>query len=136
MAGGVASTDGLGGGARSTGSVDPEARRQGGELLKQFERWLEAQRLTRAFGEHAIEHQGVEVDVEIEAPAEPLDDCHAAGLAAAPTAPPRAPAVEGEQGARVDPEHGAAQVVIPGQEVAQTVGQVNTHWRIGTRSNT
>jgi hypothetical protein len=30
---------------------------------------------------HAIEHQRVEVDVEVEAPAEPLDDSDGAGLA-------------------------------------------------------
>jgi len=64
----------------------------------------------------------VEVDIEVEPTAEPLDDGHTAGLAAADTASPHAPALEGEQGARVNREDGTAQVVIPGQEIAQTVG--------------
>jgi hypothetical protein len=42
-------------------------------------------------------------------------------MAVAETASSRAPTLEGEQGARVDPEDGAAQVVIPGQEIAETV---------------
>ena len=75
----------------------------------------------------------MEVDIEVEPAAEPLDDGDAAGLAAEQTAPPGAPALEGEQGARVDPEHGAAQGVIPGREIAQAVGQAQhplTDWDV------
>ena len=61
---------------------------------------MEAQRLARAFGEDALENQSMEVDIEVEPAAEPLDDGDAAGLAVAQTAPPGAPALEGEQGAR------------------------------------
>ena len=63
------------------------------------------------------------MDVEIESPAEALDDRHAAGLAAAPPASARVSSLEGKEGTHVDPEHGAAQGVILGHEVAKAVGQ-------------
>ena len=80
---------------------------------------LEAQRVPHSFAEHAVEHQGVEVDVEIESPAEALDHRHAAGLAAVPVALPRAPALEGEQGAHVDPTGGPGRGATPDQRGAR-----------------
>jgi len=55
------------------------------------------------------------VDVEVERAAEPLDDGDAARLTITNPAPARAPALEGEQGARIHSEDGAAQVVVPSQ---------------------
>jgi hypothetical protein len=58
------------------------------------------------------------MDIEVEPAA---DDGHTAGMAVAETASSRAPSLGGGQGARVDPEDGAAPVMIPGQEIAETV---------------
>jgi hypothetical protein len=66
------------------------------------------QSVVLAFGEDAVEDQRVEVDVEVEAPTEPLDDGQTAGAAVADAVPTRAPPLEGQQRPHVDSQHGAA----------------------------
>lgn len=72
---------------------------------------------------HAVEHQRVKVDVEIERPAEALQDDNRAA-AAARDAPLTQPATEtSEHGPHEESRHRAAALVIPRQAVAQPMRQ-------------
>ena len=73
--------------------------------------------------EDAVEHERVEVDVQLQAAPEALDHRHRAGLALRDAVRPRGARVEGEQPAGIHAQHGAAQGVIPRQAVAQAIRQ-------------
>lgn len=76
-----------------------------------------------SLAEDTVEHEGVQVDVELETAPEPLDHRHRAGLALRDAVRPRGARVEGEQLAGIHAQHGAAQGVIPRQSVAQAIRQ-------------
>jgi hypothetical protein len=65
----------------------------------------------------------MEVHVQIEPASEPLNDRHAPGMAVAKAQTERASSLERQQHARVDREHGAAELVVPRDEIADTKGQ-------------
>jgi hypothetical protein len=69
-------------------------------------------------GEDLVEHEGVEMDIEVEAPAEALDDGDAPGVPVPDPTPARLPALDTQQRPRVDAQHGAAEGVVPGEQVA------------------
>src|SRR3972149_3070656 len=58
-------------------------------------------------GEDPVEHEGVEMDIEVEAPAEALDDGDAPGAPVPDLTPARLPALGTQQHPRVDAQHGA-----------------------------
>jgi hypothetical protein len=70
--------------------------------------WHEPQRASRVLGKNASEHEGMEVHVQIDAPAEALDHRHGPTLPVPRTAR-LAAAVEAQEHANVDGEDGAAQ---------------------------
>jgi hypothetical protein len=82
---------------------------------------MELQAVVPGGGEHAVEDEGVEVDVRVEGPAEALNNRQAAAPAVAEAEPARPPALEAEERADVDGEDGATEAVVPGQQVAQPV---------------
>jgi hypothetical protein len=61
--------------------------------------------------------------VDVDRAAESLNRGHGAGATIADAAPARASTFEGEKRAGVDGEHGAAEPMVPCQEIAQTVRQ-------------
>ncbi len=63
---------------------------------------MKAEQTRLALGEHPVEHQRVEVDVQVEAPAEALDDSEAPGVPVPDPTPARLPALETRQRPRVD----------------------------------
>jgi len=63
------------------------------------------------------------VNIELEPAAEPLNHGHGAAPPVAHTAAAGPAAIEAQDGADVDSEHRAAELVVPGEEVAQAVGQ-------------
>ena len=65
----------------------------------------------------------MKVDVQVEPAAEALDDGDAARVAVADTVAVRPPALETQQYASVDREHGTRELVIPREEIAEAVGQ-------------
>jgi hypothetical protein len=65
----------------------------------------------------------MEVDVEVQSSPESLNDRHTPGMAAAKAAAERTSPLERQQGARVDGEHGATELVVPRKEIAEPVGQ-------------
>src|SRR2546429_1615055 len=72
-----------------------------------------------SLGEDAVQEEGVEVDVQLEAAPEALDHRHGAAPPVARAA--RSAAIEAEHGPSGDAEHGAAERVIVGEEIAQAV---------------
>jgi hypothetical protein len=77
----------------------------------------------RALAEDAVQHESMEMDVELEAAAEALDDCQRARLAALDAVGARRARIERDEGAGKHAQHGAAQGMIPGQTVAQAIGE-------------
>jgi hypothetical protein len=73
--------------------------------------------------EHAIEHQGMDVHVEIQRPAEPLDHGHRAPARLREARGTPLLAQQAEHGAKEHGGHPAAQVVVPGQPLPQPVRQ-------------
>jgi len=65
----------------------------------------------------------VEVNIELEATPEALDHRHGTAPPVGHAAAAGSATIEAEDGADVDGEHRAAELVIPREEVAQTVGQ-------------
>lgn len=61
-------------------------------------RGMKLQAVVRRGNEHAVECKRVEVDVQVERPAEALDDRQAAAPAGADAEPARAAALEAEEG--------------------------------------
>ena len=76
-----------------------------------------------SLAEDTVEHERVEVDVQLQAAAEALDHGHGAGLALRDAVRPHGARVAGEQPAGIHAQHGAAQGVIPRQSVAQAIRQ-------------
>jgi len=74
-------------------------------------------------GEDAVEHEGVEVNVQLEPIPEALDYGHGSALSVAHAVSACPPAIEAEDGADGDAEHRAAERVVPGEPVAQAVRQ-------------
>jgi hypothetical protein len=77
----------------------------------------------RGYGEHAVEHQRVEVDVQVEHPTKSLYHRHAPtpGVRHATTA--SAPALPAEERVRVHAQHRATQLMVPREQIAQPVRQ-------------
>ena len=86
-------------------------------------RWRgsEAHGAVRRGRKHAVENEGMEMDVGLEAAAKPLNrgDGSASTIDDAPA--PRAPTLEAEERAGVDAQYGAAEDVIPRQAIAERV---------------
>jgi len=61
--------------------------------------------------------------IQVEPAAEPLDDRHTAGVAIADSESASAPALESQERAQVNSQHGTGEVVIPRQDITKTVGQ-------------
>jgi hypothetical protein len=71
--------------------------------------------------ENAVEHERVEVNVQLQSTAKALDHGHRASLAVLGATRTRGPRVEGEQRPGMHAQHRAAQRVIPGEAVAQAI---------------
>src|SRR5438093_1831049 len=76
-----------------------------------------------SLGEDAVQEEGVEVDVQLEAAPEALDHRHGAAPPVAHSPAARSAAIEAEHGPSGDAEHRAAERVIVGEEIAQAVRQ-------------
>src|SRR5438094_9185289 len=74
-----------------------------------------------SLGEDAVQEEGVEVDVQLEAAPEALDHRHGAAPPVARAA--RSAAIEAAHGPSGDHEHRPAERVIVGEEIAQAVRQ-------------
>jgi site-specific recombinase XerC len=74
-------------------------------------------------GDHAVQHERVEVDVEIERATEPLDDDHGAAPPVDDALAAGALAQEPEDRPHGDAGHGPTQCVVPGQQVPQPMRQ-------------
>src|SRR5437016_2482891 len=74
-----------------------------------------------SLGEDALQEEGVEVDVQLEAAPEALDHRHGAAPPVAHARAARSAAIEAEHGPSGDAEHRAAERVIVGEEIAQAV---------------
>src|SRR5213596_2333058 len=115
--------------------VEPAAREEtldapvdGGEQPRHLlvARWLggvELEAPVFSRGEDAVQQEGVEVDVQLEAAPEALDHRHGAAPPVAHARARRAAAIEPEHGAYGDAEHRAAERMIVGEEIAQAVRQ-------------
>ncbi len=105
----------------------PEIRFDRGEDVADVERvqpgaGVKAQRVT-VLREDPIEHQHMEVDVRVERAPESLHD---GDRAAPPVGDPRVPRLapqKTEDRSQGAPHDGAAEIVIPGQPIAEAVGQ-------------
>lgn len=75
--------------------------------------------------EHAVSHQRVQMDVEIQRPTEALDDPRGAAAPIGDAGTVRAAPEEPEYGSDSHPADRATQVVIPGQQVPQPVRQTH-----------
>ena len=84
---------------------------------------MEAEGAGRVLAEHPVESEGVEVDVQVEPAAEALDHGEGAGVAVTHAALARLAIVQVQEGSDEDPEDGAAEAVVPRQQVAQAVGE-------------
>jgi hypothetical protein len=78
----------------------------------------------------------MEVDVEIESPAEALHDRDGAAPAAGHAVTASAAPQEPEHRTPGDAGHGPTQLVIPRQQVPQPMRQAGTHCRTGTSGKT
>ena len=81
--------------------------------------------------EGAVQYERLEVNIQLEPAAEALNRCHRAGPAVLDAVRTRGAGVEGEQRTEIHAQHRAAQGVIPGQAVAQTIRQRQhplAHW--------
>src|SRR5439155_14564675 len=76
-----------------------------------------------SLGEDAVQQEGVEVDVQLEAAPEALDHRHGAAPPVAHARARRAAAIEPEHGAYGDAEHRAAERMIVRKKIAQAVRQ-------------
>ena len=74
-----------------------------------------------AFSEHAVQHQGMDVDVHIERRPEPLDDRHGPAASVSDALFPRPSSEEAEHRADQDRHHRPAQRVIPGEQIPNPV---------------
>jgi hypothetical protein len=94
-------------------------------------RGVKGERPGPSLTEDAVQYERVEVNIQLEAAAEALDRCHRAGPAVLDAVRTGGARVEGEQRTDIHAQHRAAQGVIPGQAVAQTIRQRQhplAHW--------
>lgn len=73
--------------------------------------------------EHAINHECVDMHIQIKRAAETLNDRHRSTVSVLHTVPTRATAKEAEQRAHVDGHDGTTQIVVPRQDVPQSIRQ-------------
>jgi hypothetical protein len=73
--------------------------------------------------EYPVEDEGMEVDVEVEPAAEALDDGERASVAIRDAVLAGLAAIEVQERPDKDTEDGAAEAVVPGEQIAQPVGQ-------------
>ena len=88
----------------------------------------------RVSREHAVQHGGMDMDVEIEGAAKPLDHGHRAPTTVPDAAVERASAQEAEHGADEHGDDTATQLVVPRQLVTKPVRQAQhplPHGHIG-----
>ena len=81
----------------------------------------EAERAGRVGREDAVEDERMKVHVEIQRAPEALDGGDGAAPTVRDAALTRPAAVEAQESARVDREHGATEPMIPGEQVAQAM---------------
>jgi len=95
---------------------------------------MELERAVGAFGEHAVQHEGVEVDVQLQAAPEPLDhrDGSTPAVAHAPAA--CSSSVEAEHGADGDAEDRTAELVVPGLAGTGSMGTATHQPRAAERA--
>ena len=115
--------------------LEPPARKQAAHAAvdrgEQPGHLLVARRLGRvkleraigALGEDAVQKEGVEMDVQLKAAPEALDHRHRAAPATAHARTAGPVPIETEHCADGDAEDRAAELVVPGEEVAHAVGQ-------------
>lgn len=84
---------------------------------------MKGERPGASLTEHPVQRQRMEMDIQLEAAAEALDQRHGADLAIRDAECPRGARVEGEQCSGIHGQHRAAQGVIPGQAVTQAIRQ-------------
>ena len=84
---------------------------------------MELQRTVGALAEHPVQEQRMEVDVELKSAPEALDHRHGAAPPIARASAARLLPIETEDGTHRDAENRAAELVIPGTEVAQSARQ-------------
>ena len=84
---------------------------------------VKTQAARRLLAEHPVEGEGVEVDVQVEPAPEALDDGEGARVAIVHSVLPPLMTVEVQEGPDEDAEDGAAEAVVPGEQVAQAVGE-------------
>ncbi|MFZ1058261.1 MAG: hypothetical protein WAP47_03600 [Candidatus Rokuibacteriota bacterium] len=84
---------------------------------------VEAEAAGRVLAEHPVEGEGVEVDVQVEPAPEALDDGEGAGVAVTDARSVGLAVVEVQESPDEDAEDGAAEAVVPGEQVAQAVGE-------------
>jgi hypothetical protein len=106
----------------------PKPRLHGGQHLRHVQRCQTPRRMKpdptgRVAREHAVEHQRVDVHVQIERPAEPLNDGHGPPAWLLETDGARVVPQQAEYGAQEDSGHPTAQVVVPREPVPQSVRQ-------------
>jgi hypothetical protein len=100
-------------------------RREEARHLPIGRRWrgMEARGAVRCGREHALQDERVEVDVQLDAAPETLDRRHRPAPAIDDPATAPAAALEPEQRAGVDREHGATERVVPCEAIAERVRQ-------------
>ena len=86
-------------------------------------RRVKCQPAPRVVGEHAVQHEGVKMDVDVQRPTRALHRRHHPRLHTGNAARARVAPVHVAQRARVHAQHRAAQPVIPRQLVAQPIRQ-------------
>ena len=89
-------------------------------LVSRRRRRVERERARRRLGEYPVERKRVEVDIEIDPAPETLDHRHRPAVTVRHPGTSRLPAVEAQERADEDGEHGSTKPVIPGEQVAQT----------------
>jgi hypothetical protein len=117
----------------------PEPWLHGGQHLRhvqrgQTRRRMKPDRSRRVTRKHPVEHQRVDVDVEIERSPEPLDDRDGASARLLEADRARVVPQQAEDGAEEDSGDPPAEVVIPRQPVPQSVRQTQdplSDWNVG-----
>src|SRR2546427_53743 len=92
-------------------------------LVTRCLRGMELQRTVGALAEHPVQEQRMEVDVELKSAPEALDHRHGVAPPIARASAARLLPIETEDGTHRDAENRAAELVIPGKEVAQSARQ-------------
>jgi hypothetical protein len=120
-----------GGGPRGNRTADCSSTAH--DIVRRRHGGTEVQDAVRRKDKDPVEHQGIEVDVEIERPSEALHTRHHAGLAFGEPLPFGLPAIRGAKRAHEDAEHRATEAIIVGEPIAEAVGTESTHRPTGRR---